>query len=150
MPVYRIITKKTILLQKMGLNLPRICYTLEKISWRYFMADEAIYVNFDDGVKRVMNNVKLYVKLLGKFKTDTNVDELEAKLAAGDMENAQIQAHTIKGIAANLSLMELFKQMLELETQIKARSVAPGQIGTVKAVYAATVQEVDKVMAQYA
>jgi HPt (histidine-containing phosphotransfer) domain-containing protein len=113
------------------------------------MADNIVYVNFDEGVKRVMNNTKLYVKLLTKFKADTNIVELAASLAAGDMEKAQGQAHTIKGISANLSLSELLNQILELENQIKAKSVAPGQYETVKTTYDATVQEVDKVIAQY-
>jgi HPt (histidine-containing phosphotransfer) domain-containing protein len=112
------------------------------------MADEVIYVNADEGKKRVMNNAKLYVKLLGKFKTDTRLDDLDAALAAGDMERAQTAAHTLKGVAANLSLTELFKQSLELETQIKAKTVNPGQLETVKTVFTRTLQEVDKVIAQ--
>lgn len=111
------------------------------------MADE-VFVNFDEGVKRVMNNVKLYVRLLTKFKTDTRLDALEAALAAGDMEKAQVEAHTVKGIAANLSLSELFKQSLELETQIKAGALDPNQTETVKAVFASTLQEIEKVIAQ--
>ncbi len=113
------------------------------------MADEVAYIDFDEGVGRVMNNAKLYVKLLAKFKSDTNMEGLRAALAAGDMETAQTYAHTVKGIAANLSLMELFKQMLELENQIKARAVDSGQVEMVKNVFEATVQEVDRVMAQY-
>jgi HPt (histidine-containing phosphotransfer) domain-containing protein len=112
------------------------------------MAEEVVYVNFDEGVKRVMNNAKLYVKLLTKFKNDTRLDDLEAAVGAGDLEKAQIAAHTIKGTAANLSLSELFKQSLELETQIKAKSVQAGQMETVKAVFTQTLQEVDKVIAQ--
>ena len=112
------------------------------------MADAVVYVDFNEGIKRVMNNAKLYVKLLTKFKTDANMEELSATLAAGDLEKAQVLAHTIKGIAANLSLTELFKQVLELETQIKARSVDSNQAETVKTVFAATIQEVDKVIAQ--
>ncbi|MDR2479239.1 MAG: Hpt domain-containing protein [Treponema sp.] len=112
------------------------------------MADEVIYVNAEEGAKRVMNNAKLYVKLLTKFKTDTKLDDLEAALAAGDLEKAQAAAHTVKGIAANLSLSELFKQTLELETQIKAKAVDSSQMETVKTAFAATLQEVDKVIAQ--
>jgi len=112
------------------------------------VADDVIYIDIDEGVKRVMNNKKLYIKLLGKFKTDANIDGISEFLAVGDFENAQIQAHTIKGIAANLSLTELFKQILELENQIKARAVAPNQMDIVKAAYSATVTEVDKVIAE--
>ena len=112
------------------------------------MADNVVYLDYADGIKRVMNNAKLYVKLLTKFKNDTKLDDLEAALAAGDLEKAQGAAHTIKGVAANLSLSELFKQSLELETQIKANAVDPGQMEIIKAAFAATLQEVDKVIAE--
>jgi len=112
------------------------------------MADNVVYLDYADGIKRVMNNAKLYVKLLTKFRNDTKLDDLEAALAADDMEKAQGAAHTIKGVAANLSLAELFKQTLELETQIKAKAVEPNQMETVKTVFAETLQEVDKVIAE--
>jgi HPt (histidine-containing phosphotransfer) domain-containing protein len=112
------------------------------------MADEVIYVNMAEGVKRVMNNTKLYIKLLTKFKNDTKLDDLEAALGTGDMEKAQAAAHTIKGLAANLSLSELWKQSLELETQIKAKAVNPAQMEIVKNAFAQTLQEVDKVITQ--
>jgi len=112
------------------------------------MADEAVYVNVTEGSARVMNNIKLYVKLLGKFKNDNNLNDLEAALAAGDMVKAQNAAHTIKGVAANLAFSELFKQCLELETQIKNGAVNPAQIETVKTVFAATLQTIDKVITE--
>jgi HPt (histidine-containing phosphotransfer) domain-containing protein len=112
------------------------------------MADNVVYLDFADGVKRVMNNAKLYVKLLTKFRDGTKLDELEAAVAAGDLEKAQAEAHTIKGVASNLSLSELANQTLELEGQIKAGAVDPQLIETIKAVFAATLQEVDKVIAE--
>jgi hypothetical protein len=42
----------------------------------------------------------------------------------------------------------LFKQCLELETQIKNGAVNPAQLETVKAVFAATLQAIDKVTAE--
>ena len=112
------------------------------------MGDNVIYLDYADGIKRVMNNAKLYAKLLTKFRNDTTLDDLEASIAAGDMEKAQTIAHTIKGVAANLSLSEMFKQTLELETQIKAKAVDPAQMETVKTAFAATLLEVDKVIAE--
>jgi HPt (histidine-containing phosphotransfer) domain-containing protein len=111
---------------------------------------EIIYLDFSDGVKRVMNNAKLYVKLLGKFRDDTKIDDLEAAVAAGDFEKAQGAAHTIKGVAGNLALTELFKQSLELETQIKAKTVDPNQMEVVKTVFETTLLEIDKVKAENA
>ena len=112
------------------------------------MANDAIYVNVADGVKRVMNNTKLYVKLLTKFRDDTKLEDIETALAAGDLVKAQNAVHTIKGVAANLSLTELFTQSLELENQIKSGAVNPAQIGTLKTVFSATLQEINKVITE--
>jgi len=113
------------------------------------MADNVILVNVEEGTKRVMNNAKLYAKLLGKFKDDPNLKELEAAMGVGDMEKAKTSVHTLKGLAANLSLTELYKQSLEMEAQIKADSVNPNQLEILKNVFSQTLVEVDKVVAQY-
>jgi HPt (histidine-containing phosphotransfer) domain-containing protein len=112
------------------------------------MADELVYINPDEGIQRVMNNAKLYVKLLTKFKTETKLDDLLGFLSEGDYEKAQVAAHTIKGVSANLSLSELFKQSLELENQIKAKSVNPAQIETIKTTFDETLKKIDEVIAQ--
>jgi HPt (histidine-containing phosphotransfer) domain-containing protein len=121
-------------------------YTIN--NWRFRMADDVIYIDFADGVKRVMNNTKLYVKFLAKFKNDTRLDDLESAVAAGDMEKARNAAHTLKGLAANLSLAELFKQSLALETQIKGGTADPAQLNTVKTAFEKTLQEIDKVITE--
>jgi HPt (histidine-containing phosphotransfer) domain-containing protein len=114
------------------------------------MAEEKIYINFDEGMKRVMNNGKFYAKLLGKFKSDTSMADLELRLAAGDMEEAQILAHTLKGLAGNLSLTELFKQIQDLESRIKERAVPEDALAAVKSVYEETLKRTDEVIAKYA
>jgi HPt (histidine-containing phosphotransfer) domain-containing protein len=111
---------------------------------------DILLVDVEDGLKRIMNNTKLYVKLLVKFKEDTNLRDLEAALASGENAKAQVSAHTLKGIAANLSLIELQKQSLEIETQIKSGSINPQQINIVKGIYNQTIKEVDKVIEKYA
>ena len=113
------------------------------------MAD-VVYINEEDGKKRVMNNGKLYAKLLTKFKTDTNLNDLVEFAGAQDWEKAQIAAHTIKGIAANLSLMELFNQSLGVETQIKGKSLNPESLENLKNCFAETLVHVEKVIANYA
>jgi HPt (histidine-containing phosphotransfer) domain-containing protein len=76
------------------------------------MAD-VVYVNEEEGKKRVMNNAKLYVKLLSMFKNETNLEDFLAYSEKQEWEKAQEAAHAMKGIAANLSLTELFNQSLE-------------------------------------
>lgn len=114
------------------------------------MADDVVYVNVEDGMKRVMNNMKLYVRLITKFRNDTKLEGLEAAFAGGDMEKAQIETHTLKGLAANLSFSEMFKQCLALETLLKAGTMDQAQLETVKTVFTATLQDVDKVIAENA
>ena len=113
------------------------------------MAD-LVYINVEEGAKRVLNNTKLFAKLLGKFKEDNSINDLEVALANGDLEKAQAAAHTLKGIAANLSLTELHKHCVEIESEIKAKAVNPDHIVVVKDIHAKTVIEVDKVILEYA
>ena len=113
------------------------------------MAD-VVYINEEEGKKRVMGNGKLYAKLLTKFNADTKIDNLITFAAAQDWEKAQVEAHTIKGVAANLSLTELFTQSLDVETQFKGKSVNPESIEKLKACFAETLVQVEKVIANYA
>jgi HPt (histidine-containing phosphotransfer) domain-containing protein len=113
------------------------------------MAD-IVYINEEEGKKRVMNNGKLYAKLLTKFKSDTNLEELAASAEAEDWEKAKIAAHTLKGIAANLSLTELFNQSLDVETQIKSKSLKNESLDKLKTCFAETIVQVEKVITQYA
>jgi HPt (histidine-containing phosphotransfer) domain-containing protein len=112
------------------------------------MAD-VVYVNEEEGKKRIMNNGKLYAKLLTKFKTDTNLNDLVASADAQDWEKAHAAAHTIKGVAANLSLTELYNQSIDVETQIKGKSLKPESLEKIKACFAETLVQVEKVIANY-
>ncbi|MCL2186188.1 MAG: Hpt domain-containing protein [Treponema sp.] len=114
------------------------------------MADEVTYINVAEGINRVMKNTKLFSKLLGKFKDDTNIKDIESAFEKNDIESARNSSHTLKGLAANLALTELFKQVLELETQLKAGTMNRAQLAVVKNVLTMTNLEIDKVIEQYA
>jgi HPt (histidine-containing phosphotransfer) domain-containing protein len=96
-----------------------------------------------------MGNTKLYIKLLHKFKADPNLDALLTAVAGRDYEKAQGLVHTIKGIAANLSLTELYRQSVEFEAQIKNKEVKSGVSESFKACFEETIKNVDKVIEQY-
>jgi HPt (histidine-containing phosphotransfer) domain-containing protein len=106
----------------------------------------SFFIDFEDGIKRVMNNKAFFIKMLVKFKDDPNIKNLEDALAANDYAKAQVAAHTLKGLSGNLSLTELYKQSLQIETQIKASSVNPGQFDLLKDVYTQTLAEIEKVI----
>ncbi|AEF86977.1 peptidase M52, hydrogen uptake protein [Treponema primitia ZAS-2] len=115
-------------------------------------ANGAVYINMDEGLKRMMNNPKFFAKMLGKFKTDnaTLLADAIAAVQAGDQEKAKMAIHTLKGIAANLSLTELYKQTLEAEAQIKAGSLSPETQDSIEKCFAETIILVTKVIEQYA
>jgi len=109
-----------------------------------------VYINEEEGKKRVMNNGKLYAKLLTKFKNDTNLNDFVTHVGAEDWDKAKAAVHTVKGIAANLSLTELFNQSLDVETQVKGKSLNPQSLENIKACFAETIVQVEKVIAKYA
>ncbi|MCL1815966.1 MAG: Hpt domain-containing protein [Treponema sp.] len=113
------------------------------------MAD-IVYIDQEDGKKRVMNNGKLYAKLLGKFKDETRLEPVFAALEAGNYEEAQGLAHTLKGLTANLSIKDMNEKIVELEAQIKAKSIDSRIMEAVKASFAATLPEIEKVIAENA
>lgn len=112
------------------------------------MAEDAVYVNCAEGIKRMMNNSKLYVRLLAKFRDGTTPDSLEAAFVEGDAKKAQTEVHTLKGLAANLSLAALAEKCLETEGQIKSGLMDQSMAEGIKTVFAATLREIDKVIAQ--
>ncbi|MCL2093326.1 MAG: Hpt domain-containing protein [Treponema sp.] len=113
------------------------------------MAD-LVYIDEEDGKKRVMNNGKLYARLLTKFTTGTNLDMLFTSLDAQDWETAQNAAHTIKGVAANLSLTELYNQSLDVETQVKGKTINPDSLEKLKTCFTETLSAAEKVIEKYA
>jgi HPt (histidine-containing phosphotransfer) domain-containing protein len=114
------------------------------------MAYKLTYIDVNDGLKRMMNNTKFYTKMLGKFRNEATVATVESAMNEGNMEKAKIAVHLLKGLSANLSFPELFKQSSELEKQIKEKPIEPDQIETLKTVYEKTLTEIDKVTEQLA
>jgi len=65
------------------------------------------HINATEGIKRIMNNKKLYVSMLSRFKLDEMVAALLEAIATGDHEKIVFAAHAIKGAAGNLGLPTL-------------------------------------------
>jgi HPt (histidine-containing phosphotransfer) domain-containing protein len=68
---------------------------------------------------RLNNNKKLYIMLLKKFDAQSMLGELLEKVKAGDASGAAASAHTIKGLAANLSLTDLREKAENIEQTLK-------------------------------
>jgi HPt (histidine-containing phosphotransfer) domain-containing protein len=77
------------------------------------------YINAEDGAKRVGGNMALYKKLLGRFVDGNYIESLTTEIEGGNIENAAAMAHTIKGVAANLSLVKVNSISAALESALK-------------------------------
>ena len=77
-------------------------------------------INVDTALERFLRNSALMEKYLRRFPDDPNYALLCQAMEQGDMEAAFTAAHTLKGVAGNLSLDALFaatstEQMLPLQ-----------------------------------
>jgi HPt (histidine-containing phosphotransfer) domain-containing protein len=105
------------------------------------------YINMADGVKRVANNKTLYVRLLKNFVAKPHIQELLAAVGSGDFKTAALEAHTIKGVAANLSFPELYAVMQTLESALKEGQTEGLDLGLAQACVDATIQYANEIIA---
>ena len=80
-------------------------------------------VGFDvqEGLSRLAGNRKLYVKLLRDLARDhaDDAQTIRSALERGDSEEARAVAHTLKGIAGNLSAQGVYESSAALEAMLK-------------------------------
>ena len=81
------------------------------------------FININDAMTRLNNNKKLYIMLLKKFDGKKMLDELLEKIQGGDIAGAAAAAHTIKGLAANLSLADLRAKAESIDNQLKGGDI---------------------------
>jgi len=82
------------------------------------------HVDVNDGKARIMNNMKLYTKLLSKFKGRQMTDDLIAAMEAKDMDKVGQLAHAMRGTASNLSFPTVQKIASDIEMLAKGREDA--------------------------
>lgn len=70
---------------------------------------EAGGIDVQGALDRMMGNEKLLARLLGKFLHDTSFARLETALAEHDADAAFSAAHTLKGVAGNLSVTTVYE-----------------------------------------
>ncbi|MCD8316442.1 MAG: Hpt domain-containing protein [Eggerthellaceae bacterium] len=76
------------------------------------LADELMSYGIDyiDAMDRFGNNVELYERLALKYLSDTHYADLVAAMEVKDYSTAYAAAHSLKGVAGNLSFIPLYKQ----------------------------------------
>ena len=98
------------------------------------------YIDLDDALARVGGNLGLYKRLLGRFIEGNNFEPLENAIKSGDMEEASRQAHSIKGVSANLSLVKIRTAALDLEQKIKGNLDCTESLAGLKQAFNETVE----------
>ena len=96
----------------------------------------------DDGVRRLGGNQGLYNILLKKFTAQNNLETLDAALAENNLAEAAASAHTVKGLAANLSLPRLQAVAAELEQALKGGAKDDELLTVFRTVYTDTLAAV--------
>ncbi len=108
---------------------------------------ETIGQNYEEVLERLAGSEALVLKFLKKFSTDKTYAALEEAMAAGEAELIFRQAHTLKGVAANLGLKPLFEDTCVL-VEITRNGGTEGireAFETIKADYEEMIRLIDQV-----
>ena len=78
-----------------------------------------------------MNNIDLVGKILSKFETQAVEDlaEMDRSLNSGDAEKSTRIAHTLKGVAGNLSALSLRQAAAQLEQLLRESKLGEANAG---------------------
>ena len=78
------------------------------------------YLNAETALARVRGNKVLYIRMLGMFTGSEEFGHFEDAIGSGDISKAADSAHTIKGMAGNLSLDAVAELSEKLMIELRA------------------------------
>ena len=103
------------------------------------------YIDIDDALKRVGGNMDLLKRLLKRFLEGNHIEPLEEALEKNDKDDASRLAHTLKGVAANLSLIKIRDISVDLEHHIKNDSSHSECMDELKKAFSSTVEYISEI-----
>ncbi|MCL2773437.1 MAG: PAS domain S-box protein [Oscillospiraceae bacterium] len=77
-------------------------------------------INFEEGVKRLSGNKKLFISLMKSFKGYDLYDQLIKALQKDDISECVRLAHTLKGLGINLSMPVVYVNAMIIESHLKS------------------------------
>ncbi len=89
------------------------------------MTIQECYAALDGDYTDVLNRLyseALVTKFVGKFLSDQSFQLLESSLKAGSYEEAFRAAHTLKGVAQNLSFTKLYQSSHEITEALRTKN----------------------------
>ena len=78
------------------------------------------FIDFAEGVRLCGGNSALYSRMLSRFLSDPTANLLEDAWLRGDAKEVFLQAHTLKGLAAQLALPALYSAACPLLDALRA------------------------------
>ncbi len=100
------------------------------------------FINVEEMLIRLGGDVDVYKMLLKSFLDNQYVADLENALKENDYNKAKIAIHTLKGVAANLSLQELNRLCIDIEQKIKAGQTQPEDMPQLKTCMTSTLKAI--------
>ena len=82
--------------------------------------DLAQYINYEEGLARVRNNKKIYSKTLELFSETDEFDNMRRAVDDNDLDAAAHAAHSLKGMAGNLSIVKIYHLCTILQDEFEA------------------------------
>ena len=98
--------------------------------------------NYDEAKTRMMNDSFLE-KMLLKFIKDDSMKKLDEELKKGNIKEAFMAAHTLKGVAANFAFTQLFNQA-SLRTENLRKGKLPENMDELRKEYDLTINTINK------
>jgi PAS domain S-box-containing protein len=82
-------------------------------------------INTKDGLLRSSDNIKLYIKILTKFKKNYHdfFSELKQTIESNDIDTAKKSAHMLKGVTGNIGADALHANLVTIDEKLKAGNV---------------------------
>ena len=95
-------------------------------------------VDVEEALERFMGSEALLLKFLVRFPADENFPKLRQAMAGRDAAAAFAAAHTLKGVAGNLSLKSLYGLLVPLVEDLRRGDLAAaaGRMPELEAEYA--------------
>ena len=106
------------------------------------------FMDTADALARIGGNMGLYIRLLGRFIDGNHFDLLENAIASGDIEEASRQAHTLKGVSANLSLVKINTLTVQIEHMLKNNEDYSQCLDDLREAFVLTTAEITKLTEQ--
>lgn len=77
-------------------------------------------IDYAEAMERFCGNESLFARIAVKYLDDPHVDALEAAMASGDAAAAEREAHSLKGVAGNLSFVRLYDLAARVTDALRA------------------------------